>query len=808
MNNLYTLFLRQVERHSERLAIEFRPRYRTLRWTYRRFGAQAGAVAAGLSEHGIGPEDRVLLYAGDSPHWAAAYFGILARGAIVVPLNPNSTPEQLDRIAASADPKLVVLSRRRPWPGSPMAALELEAASEALGAMTEAPGEEPGPGRLAEIVYTSGTTGDPKGVILTHANLLANLEATAKAVPLRAEDHVLSLVPLFHMFGQMTSLLCPLWHGSAVTYLPSPSSRAIRETLAHTPATHLIAVPEFLNRVMDRLEAKLAPIPRFARPLLRAPIRARISRTLRAVLCGGAALDPEVERKWRALGLEVLQGYGLTETSPIISANTRDAHRLGSVGKPLKGVEVKLTRDGEILVQGPNVTPGYFRDPARTQEVFQDGWFRTGDAGRLDEEGFLYVFGRKKYLILTASGENVYPEDLEAELRKIPGVKDSAVVGLEEAGRTFIHAVLLGDDCDGDAVVAEANRHLAPHQRIMRWSLWPEPDFPRSATRKVKKEEVIRWLRSFQKAAPRVTGTVTPLVRLIAEVTKHDPRLIHEGTRIVAELGLDSLSRIELVSRIEEDLQVTIEEQQISAQTTVAELAGHILGTQGLAPLPTRYPRWSLSRWAAALRPPAQRLLFFWWLWRRCELRSSGTEQLHALKGPVIFMANHRSFLDAPLIVRALPARLGRRLGIAAETDALYGKFWWFAPIADLAFNSYPFPTEIEGNIKPGLEYTGRLLDDGWNVLVFPEGGLNRSNRPLQALKGGAGVLAVEMQVPVVPIAILGSEKILPPDTGLRPRRGRVHIRFGAPIGPPRNQSYGDATRVIERALKGVIEQG
>ncbi|MGH9649626.1 MAG: 1-acyl-sn-glycerol-3-phosphate acyltransferase, partial [Terriglobales bacterium] len=387
-----------------------------------------------------------------------------------------------------------------------------------------------------------------------------------------------------------------------------------------------------------------------------------------------------------------------------------------------------------------------------------------------------------------------------------PGVKDSAVVGLEEAGRTFIHAVLLGDECDGDAVIAEANRHLAPHQRIMRWSLWPEPDFPRSATRKVKKEEVIRWLRSFQTANPRVTGTVTPLVRLIAEVTKHDPRLIHEGTRIVPELGLDSLSRIELVSRIEEDLQVTIEEQQITAQTTVAELEAHIRATQGPAPLPTRYPRWSLSRWAAALRPPAQRLLFFWW--RRCELTSSGTEQLHALKGPVIFMANHRSFLDAPLIVRALPACLGLRLGIAAEIDALYGKFWWVAPIADLAFNSYPFPTEIEGNIKPGLEYTGRLLDDGWNVLVFPEGGLNRSNQPLQDLKGGAGVLAVEMQVPVVPIAILGSEKILPPDTGLRPRRGRVHIRFGAPIGPLRNQSYADATQAIKHALRRLIAHG
>jgi long-chain acyl-CoA synthetase len=808
VKNLYTLFLDRVERHAGRLAIEFRPRYRTARWTYSRLGAQTGGLAQALAARDIGPGDRVLLYAVNSPHWAAAYFAILARGAIVVALNPQSAPEQLDRICASAEPRLLLRSARRPWPATPLASLEIEGVPEAHGGKAAcAPGEATEPGSLAEIVYTSGTTGEPKGVMLTHANLIANLEAVAEAVPISASDHVISLLPLFHMYGQMTSLFCPLWHGSAVTYLPSPSSRVIRETLAHTPATHLVAIPEILKKVMDRLEQQMPRIPTLVRHLLRAQIRVRVSGTLHTIVSGGASLDPEVERKWWALGLELLQGYGLTETSPIISSNTRNAHRTGSVGRALRGVELRLSPDGEIWVQGPNVTPGYFHDPARTREAFEDGWFRTGDAGRLDAEGFLYVFGRKKYMILGGSGENIYPEDLEAELNKVPGVRDSAVVGLDEGEHTIVHAVLLGDDCDGDAVIAEANRHLAPHQQILRWSRWHQADFPRSATRKVRKEDVIHWLRSCQDSQPKVRGTVTQLTRLIAEVTKHDPQLIHDGTRIVAELGLDSLSRIELVSRIEEALQVSIEEHRITAETTVADLETHLRETQGPAPRPTRYPRWSLSACAAALRPRAQRLLFFSWLRRLGELRVRGLERLADLQGPMIFMANHRSFLDAPWILRALPAPLGQRLGIAAAPDVLYAKFWWFAPLADLAFNSYPFPTESEENIKPGLEYTGRLLDDGWNVLVFPEGQLNRGTETLQALKGGAGVLAVEMQVPVVPVAILGTEKIMPPDTALPHGRGRIDVRFGAPIRVTAERSYAAATRAIEDAIRFLLQQ-
>jgi long-chain acyl-CoA synthetase len=807
MNNLYTLFETSIDRHAPRLAIQFRPRYRTLAWTYGELGAHVAHLSRALEAKGIGPGDRVLLYAGNSPYWVAAYFGILARGAIVVPLNPQGMPDQLDRIVASAEPKLLLISTRSPWPAKPVPWVRIEqAVGDHLDEPLEMPGRDTDLSDLAEIVYTSGTTAEPKGVMLTHGNLLANIEATAEITPLQSSDQVISLVPLFHMYGQMTSLLYPLKQGSAVTYVASPSSRVILDTLAHTPATHLVVVPEFLKTMMGRLQERLVSVPNFARPLLRNHIRAQISKTLHTMACGGAPLDPEVERQWRALGFEVVQGYGLTETSPVIAGNTRTHHRLGSAGKPLKDIEVKLSPEGEILVKGPNVMKGYFRDERRTEQVFQEGWFKTEDAGRFDEDGFLYVSGRKKYMILGSGGENVFPEDLEAELNKIPGVKDSAVIGLEERGRTVIHAVLLCDQCDGHAIVERANQHLAPHQRIMRWSLWPQADFPRSATRKVRKEEVIRQLRSQAEAKPAgAQGTVTPLIRLLAQITQQDPHSIHESTKIAHDLGLDSLLRIELVSRIEEELNVVIEENQIAAQTTVAELEARLNEQKKRPPRITKYPRWSLSTWANTLRPLAQNLLFYPWLSLLCPLRVRGIEYLKDLKQPVIFMPNHRSFLDAPLAAFAMPPPYRHKLAIAAGTPTLYTRYGWFVPLAELAFNSYPFPTQTGENIKPALEYTGRLLDNGWNVLVFPEGELNRTDQPMQALRGGAGVLAVEMQVPVIPMAILGTERILPPDTALPRRRGRVEIHFGRPIQLQPEQNYAEATRQIEQAIGNLL---
>jgi long-chain acyl-CoA synthetase len=449
---------------------------------------------------------------------------------------------------------------------------------------------------------------------------------------------------------------------------------------------------------------------------------------------------------------------------------------------------------------------GYWRDPARTKAAFADGWLKTDDAGHFDEDGFLYVHGRKKYMILGPGGENVFPEDLEAELNRVPGVTDSAVIGLTQDGRTVIHAVLLCDPDRADAVVAQANRNLAPHQQIMRWSVWPEADFPRSVTRKVKKEEVIRALAGQPSSEPASAGKLTPLKRILAEVTRSDPARIGDAARFGADLNVDSLLRIEFVSRIEEQLGVAIEEARITPQMTVADLESLVERQQGITPELVMYPRWSLAPWASLLRPWAQRIFLKSWISPFCRLRVEGLENVANLQGPVILMANHRSFLDSAVITFVLPTRLHSRLGIAAATEVLYRKYRWAVPFGELALNSFPFPTGVYENIRPGLDYVGRLLDDGWSVLIFPEGGMNRSDRALQSLKGGAGVIAVEMGVPIVPVAIAGTEKIMPPDKVLPRSRGTVTVRFGQPLRGVADERYEAATARIEAALRALLD--
>jgi long-chain acyl-CoA synthetase len=831
VNDLRALLDGAVREHGERPAISWRQRYRTLRWTYADLGRHVGRIESALHAAGIGPGDRVLLLGPSSPHWAAGFFAIVSRGAAAVPLNPRSPAEQLQRIVAASEPRLLLRSAHTPWPGKALPELLLEEAAERGGQATHPslpqlpipfpPPVALAPGTLAELVYTSGTTGDPKGVMLTHGNLLACVEGLSQAQPLVPTDGMLSIVPLFHVYGQMAGMLYPLHCGAALTWVPSLSSRVILQAFAREKDNYLVAVPEFLKTVMDRLEARLHDRPAALHGVLRRLIRRRVFPHLQNVVSGGAPLAEELEARWRVFGVEVLQGYGLTETSPLISCNTHSAHRAGSVGRPIPGVAVVIAPDSEILVRGANVMAGYFRDERRTREAFVDGWLRTDDAGRIDGDGFLFVSGRKRYMLLGPSGENVFPEDLEAELNAVPGVRDSAVVGLTRDGRLVIHAVLLADRTDGDEIVGVANARLAPHQHITAWSLWPEADFPRTGTRKIRKDEVLRALTG-QQGAPGagpqgdaasqgpVTGTpaaapsITPLARLLAQITRTDPRSIHDGTRLVADLQLDSLLRIELVARIEEEFNREIAENRITASTTVGELRALIEDRKAPAVQALRYPRRSLGRTSRALRPALQSAGAFPLLALLCGVRAHGGEALQGL-GPALFMANHRSYIDGAVVVRALPRERRGRLAIAAAYDPLYESFAAIAPLTDLVFNTYPFATRLTDNIKPSLEYTGSLLDDGWSVLLFPEGQLNRGSERLQPLRGGAGILALEMSVPVVPVGITGTDAVLPPDT-LRPRRrGHVDVRFGAPLRFAPGESPVQASQRIDAALRALI---
>jgi len=524
MNGTLGDFLRDVAaRHGNRPALLYRPRYRTDRWTYRRLWRESGRVALWLRGRGIAAGDRVVLWAPNSPWWVATYFGALRLGAIVVPLDIRSDRGFASRVAGQTELRLAVVAPPVQPDGLgdvPLVAMDrLVAELDPDDARDDGPlATEVTPDSIAEIMFTSGTTGDPKGVVLTHRNILASVDGVSRVLPGGHDYRLLSLLPLSHMFEQTVGLLLPLHYGARVYYPASRQPAAIFRDLARERATAILAVPQALELFMDAIEREVtkrgrravwegmlriaAYLPLHLRQLLFAGVRRRLGGHLRLLVSGGAALDPAVARKWELLGVSVLQGYGATEAVPCITTEGLDARRPGTVGRAVPGVELRLAPDGEALVRGANVTHGYWRNEDATAAAFADGWYRTGDLGVLDGDGYLTLRGRKKNVIVLDDGQNVYPEDVEDTLRHEPGVRDALVFGDRSArGGTRVRAVLLLDGAaDPNAIVRAANRRLDARQQIRDATRWPDDDFPRTHTLKVKRDAVLAAL------APEGTG--------------------------------------------------------------------------------------------------------------------------------------------------------------------------------------------------------------------------------------------------------------------------------------------------------------
>ncbi len=807
-----------------KIALVMKMGYRTVSLTYQDVYDLSLKIACFLEKNGLKKGDKVLLLAPNSPYWICVWWGCLLGGYIPVPLNVQSTAEMLRKIAEQTEAKIIFkyLHFKQELPVN-IKSYDIEFIKETVAGIdcSNFKKAETKENDIAELMYTSGTTGDPKGVILTHKNIDSNVEAISKIVPIATNDKFLSILPLSHIFEQVASFLIPFSKGVLIVYSHSPI--AIGDLLREHQITVMAAVPEFLRIVMTKIEAKAeeegkkkifdkllalssAVKIKFIQRILFKPVLKKFGGKLHTVVSGGAPLDPELEKKWDAFGIYLLQGYGLTETSPVVSNNTYHQRRLGSVGKILSGVEVKIATDGEILVKGQNVFQGYFQNEQKTNEVFtEDGWFQTGDIGKFDSEGFLYIKGRKKYMIKGPGAQNVYPEDIECELNKISGVKDSCVVGLEKSGgKVEIHATLLGEIKDPEKVIQETNKNLASYQYIGGWSVWPEEDFPRSATRKVKREEVIKWLKqkTTVPSTTQVSEEKTPLMRLLAEITDHNISEIKEQTRIVPELNLDSLLRIELVARIEEKFKITIEEARIDSEMRVSDLE-EIIRKGGQVKETAPLKQWSRSRLAIWTRLISQRLLIFPLVRLFVKLKIEGRENLGGLTLPAIFMPNHLSYLDSLVLVMALPGRIRKRIAIAAAKDMLYEHYKSIAWLIELWFNSFPFPRREREDIRDGLDYMGRLLDRNFSVIVYPEGKMSTSGK-LEPLKRGAGLVAVEMDSLIVPVKIEGTNVILPPGKIVPRRMGEVKVTFGKPLKFGHRDSYIQATDEIEQAFRGM----
>jgi long-chain acyl-CoA synthetase len=790
--------------------------------SYGEFHGLALKMANLLAQHGVAAGDRVLLWGPNSSWWAVAYWGIIIRGAIAVPVDFMSDLGRAESIQTLTRAKLILQSRfkadRMPAENS-MLLEDLHYLLEDVPPIHEVAAALPED--TAQLIYTSGTTGNPKGVILTHKNLIANMTQINQQVPIiTTRFSFLSLLPLSHMFEQMGGFFTPLYRGASIVYLRTLKPSAIMEALKEEDIYVIMSVPRLMQLLKTTIERELeekhlsgtfrslmrvaARLPRGLRQVMFFPVQRKFGAHFTVFVSGGAALDPDVFRFWNGMGFTVLEGYGLTECSPVLCVNTITRQVAGSVGPPLPGVQVRI-EGKEVLARGDNVFPGYYENEQASRDAFtEDGWFRTGDLGEIGPDGWLVIKGREKELIVTGAGINVYPDELEAVLNKLAGVKESCVIGLERGGGEEVHAVLILDlnGIAPEVVISQANSQLDTLHQITGFTLWNEPEFPKTTTLKIKKfvvkEEVKKGLQGDD-----ATVTRDNLTNLLARVTGTAAAQIREESLLVADLGLTSIDRLELVSFLEQEYRLDIEDSQIGLQTRVSDLRQIIAKREKLARR-DHFRFWTNCRFFRGLRMACNTLFHDRLLHYFATLQVHGAKQLEKLDGPVFFVANHLGYFDQPSIMCALPTAIRYKTATAAWAEFFFGDYHGAERIwrrlsyeyASMLFNLFPLP-QTQG-FSGSLAYMGRLADAGINILIFPEGGHARDGR-MQPFQLGLGVMVKELGIPVVPIKICGTGQVLPPGARF-PKRGPVTITFGKPL----RFRYEEPAEIVEQTRQAV----
>jgi len=777
---------------------------RRLAVSYRQCHELSLKMANLLAQQDVAPGDRVLIWGPNSSWWAVAYWGIILRGAIAVPVDFMSDLARADSIRGLTKAKIVLQSRfkaERITQGPTLLLEDLKYLLEDVQPI--ATRATPRPEDTAQLIYTSGTTGNPKGVILTHKNLVANMTQISQQVPIiTPEFSFLSLLPLSHMFEQMGGFFTPLYHGATVIYLGALKPSAIMEALSEEDVYVIMSVPRLMQLLKTTIERELAEkhlsgvfswlarqgakLPVGGRRALFFPVQHKFGNHFTVFVSGGAPLDPEVFNFWSSMGFTVLEGYGLTETSPVLCVNTMERQVAGAVGPPLPGVELKI-EDKELLARGDNVFPGYYENEQATRETFtEDGWFRTGDLAEVGPEGWVVIKGREKELIVTGAGVNVYPDEVEGVLNKIPGVKESCVIGLERGGGEEVHAVLLLDSGAKapEEIVGEANRHLDSMQQISGYTVWKEPEFPKTTTLKIKKFAVKEAVKKGAEGGDAGSSRDS-LVNLLAKVTGTGAGQIREDSYLVADLGLTSIGRLELVNFLEQEYRLDIDDSQIGPQTRVSDLRQIIAKREKLTQR-NHFRFWTNSAMARGVRRFWDTVFHGPVYQSFVTLEVRGASQLEQLGGPVFFVANHLSYFDQPSVMFALPPKLRYSTATAAWAEFFFGDYHGWDRVwrlftyqyGSLLFNLFPLP-QSQG-FSGSLKFMGRLADAGINILIFPEGEHTRVGK-MQPFQLGLGLMVKELGLPVVPIKISGTERVLPPDTSF-PTRGKVTVSFGAPL--------------------------
>jgi len=881
--DLLELFEASVHNFRHRVAFRMAANEREERFTFGEVDRYAARVASFLLHTGVKHQDRVMLLSENRPEWAVAYFGILRAGATVIPVDPQLTEAEVVNIAKRSQATACLLSEQvvEDFPGLFKALAEAEVSTQTHSlaqAMAGDPSKPDGmgsykkqasPDDVASLIFTSGTTGQPKGVMLTHRNFASLVAKIAGTFDIGVGDGLLSVLPLHHTFEFSAGFLMPFSRGAEISYIDELTADRLGDVFETGRVTAMIGVPALWQLLHRKITQEMASRPRVIEEGVKAlmsahgelrnrsdvnlgkllfwPVHRKFGGKIRFLVSGGSALPEDVNKAFHQLGFNISEGYGLTEAAPVLTVTEVGNKRLpGTVGKALPGLELKIAHPdaegiGEVLARGPSVMAGYFGDRSATEAVLKEGWLHTGDLGRLDDEGRLYLVGREKDVIIDANGKNVYPDELEELYDAHPHIKELSIVGLpEEGGGEKVACLCVPDykERPRDEVRREIEEHFKKvssempfYRRVKVLRLW-DGELARTSTRKVKRKKVVEELQRLERVASsgeklreRVShsnqgGINDWLYPLLGEVLGKPGLEIRPETHLT-DLGFDSLMLTELAVALEQagvPLPSAGDLTQLESVEDLRKLVAQSGRRAGVSdsqekktseakkeqdteiPVPN-----AVANLGRSLVSFGQRVLFGGVF----DVEVSGKNFIPQNRNFLV-VPNHASHLDMGL-VKVVLGEQGERLTTLAARDYFFDtplKRAWFENMTNL------IPMDRHGSLRESLRLAAEALNQGYNLLIFPEGTRSTSGL-LQEFKPTLGFLAMTCGVDVLPMYLDGTFEALPKGT-MFPKGKELKVRIGPPLmysemkkrtqGMARSESYRYVTRLAEESVKALRE--
>ncbi len=867
------LLEKNISKNKDDVAVISKEKKEYKEYTYQTIYKQIRKTAAFFKDIGIGKDTHCGLLLENRVEWLISYFALIYNGAVCVPLNPLQRSEETINlcndckaiyIISSQDiyqkklkedqnklPKLILLDRKEEQE-------KIIPFSKNKDYQQRPKSEEIDSDQAASLIYTSGTTGSPRGVLLTHRNIISNLRSIQKLKLIKRKDNLLSVLPLFHAYPFMVNLIAPFLSGIKITYFKvSLRQEVIFSTLKEAGVTILVLIPQFYEKMHEKIFEKVNSIPKPIRfmvfPFIKIKIRKKFGKKLRLMVSGGARLDKQIGTDFRKLGFAFTEGYGLTETSPILTFNPPDRVKPGSVGRALPGIGIKIDNPdksgaGEVCAKGANVMKGYFRRPDLTRKVMKNGWFYTGDLGFIDKEGYLFLTGRKKEVIVLSSGKNIYPQDVEEEYLKSPYIKEICIISKEKpkGGQESLFGVVVPDteyfkqknesDIKGKIrwQIEQISINLPAYQRIHNFVITKE-ELSRTALGKIKRYKVKeKYFEQKEEKAEKKKRKIEddPDIKdkakaqtIVKFLSQKLDKEVYLDDHLELDLGIDSLDRVELAAEAESKFSLKLPEDFFLQAATVKDLILKIITYRKKE----KGQEFTANDWQNILKKEpsfkiknklkikvsffdiltsyfAKTILFcFFKLFFKLKVEGKGNIPD---KKPFVICANHASYFDGFFIFSALILKYSREIFFIGYRDIFELSFFrWAIRLARL------IPIDATTQLIESMRAAAYVLSKKKILCLFPEGERSPDGK-LKSFKKGIGILLKELKVDVLPVYIQGSYQSWP-RRKLLPRPHPVTIYFGKPLNgkqlldkyqPKGKDKYSNVSEALYLEIKNIKE--